>query len=80
MRRRLCGCPLALSCRMVPGLPRQRRLPRKYQTYSSTSLRCTDLFPPHRGIVKVGEGDAMVASFRSAQGGERARSCDTHKG
>jgi hypothetical protein len=44
-----------------------------YQTYSSTSLRCTDLFPPHRGIVKAGEGDAMVSGRRA-----RARSGYTH--
>jgi hypothetical protein len=59
---------------------RSKRLPRTHQTYSSTSLRCTDLVPPHKGIVKVGEGGSAVGSFRSAQGGARARWCDYTQG
>ena len=63
-----------------PWVAQTKRLPRIYQTYRSTSLRCTDFVPPHIGIVKVGEGESAVGSFRSAQGGERARVGATHKG
>jgi hypothetical protein len=80
MRRRLCPMSVSPVLSHRSWVAQTKRLPRIYQTYSSTSLRCTDFVPPHIGIVKVREGDSAIASFRSAQGGARARSCYTHKG
>jgi hypothetical protein len=72
MRRHRCRRYVSLVLSHHALILGTKRLPRVEETYSSTSLRCTDFVPPHMGIVKVGKGDSAMGSCRRFRD-ERAR-------